>query len=83
MAKKKAIEVTPSCGSVLRDIGFSKEESAHLLVRADLMIEVQRAIAAKRLKRPDAARILRVTQPRVSEKDNRAHGIVLAPLQTG
>jgi len=67
MAKKKAIRVTPSSGNVFRDIGFSKEESARLLIRADLLIEVQRAIASRRLKRADAAIILRVTQPRVSD----------------
>jgi len=67
MAKKKAIGVTPSSGNVFRDIGFSKEESARLLIRADLLIEVQRAIASRRLKRADAAIILRVTQPRVSD----------------
>ena len=67
MAKKNAVRVTPSTGSVFRDLGFSKEESEHLLVRADLLIQVQKAIASRRLKQAEAARILRVTQPRVSD----------------
>jgi predicted XRE-type DNA-binding protein len=67
MAKKKAIRVTSSTGNVFRDLGFSKEESEHLLVRADLLIQVQKAIESRQLKQADAAKILRVTQPRVSD----------------
>jgi predicted XRE-type DNA-binding protein len=67
MAKKSAVRVTPSTGNVFRDLGFSKEESEHLLVRADLLIQVQKAIASRRLKQAQAAKVLRVTQPRVSD----------------
>jgi predicted XRE-type DNA-binding protein len=67
MAKKSAIRVTSSTGNVFRDLGFSKEESEHLLIRADLLIQVQKAIVSKRLKQAEAATILRVTQPRVSD----------------
>jgi len=38
MAKKSTVRVTPSTGNVFRDLGFSTEESEHLLVRADLLI---------------------------------------------
>lgn len=67
MAKKNAVRVTPSTGNVFRDLGFSKEESEHLLVRADLLIHVQKAIVSRRLKQAEAAKVLRVTQPRVSD----------------
>jgi predicted XRE-type DNA-binding protein len=67
MAKKNAIRVTSSTGNVFRDLGFSKEESEHLLIRADLLIQVQKAIESRRLKQAEAAKILRVTQPRVSD----------------
>jgi len=67
MAKKSAIRVTSSTGNVFRDLVFSKEESEHLLIRADLLIQVQKAIVSKRLKQAEAAKILRVTQPRVSD----------------
>jgi predicted XRE-type DNA-binding protein len=67
MAKRNTVRVTPSTGNVFRDLGFSKEESEHLLVRADLLIQVQRAIASKGLKQADVAKTLRVTQPRVSD----------------
>ncbi len=67
MAKKNAVRVTPSTGNIFRDLGFSKEESEHLLVRADLLIQVQKAIASRGLKQAEAAKALRVTQPRISD----------------
>lgn len=60
------VKVTPSSGNVFRDLGFGREESEHLLVRSDLMIQVQKIIAARGLKQKSAAKILGVTQPRVS-----------------
>ena len=60
------LKVTPSTGNVFRDLGFRREEAEHLLVRADLMIQVQRLIASRRLKQKEAAKVLRVSQPRVS-----------------
>ena len=41
MAKKSAVRVTPSTGNVFRDLGFPIAEAEHLLVRADLLIQVQ------------------------------------------
>lgn len=67
MGKKDVVKVTPSTGNVFRDLGFSKEESEHLLVRADLLIHVQKVITSRRLTQAEAARLLRVTQPRVSD----------------
>jgi predicted XRE-type DNA-binding protein len=67
MAKKSAVRVTQSTGNVFRDLGFSREESEHLLIRADLLIQVQKAITSRRLKQAEAAKVLRVTQPRVSD----------------
>src|SRR5215213_9516605 len=67
MARSNAVRVTPSTGNVFRDLGFSKEESVHLLVRADLLIQVQKIITSKGLTQAEAARVLRVTQPRVSD----------------
>ena len=67
MAKKSAVRITPSTGNVFRDLGFSKEESEHLLIRADLLIQVQKTITSRRLPQAEAAKVLRVTQPRVSD----------------
>lgn len=67
MAKPSAVRVTPSTGNVFRDLGFATDEAEHLLVRADLLIQVQKVIKAKALTQAQAAKLLRVTQPRVSD----------------
>ena len=61
------LKITPSTGNVFRDLGFRRDGAEHLLVRADLMIQVQKLIASRRLKQRAAAKILGVTQPRVSD----------------
>ncbi|MCI0439768.1 MAG: XRE family transcriptional regulator [Chloroflexi bacterium] len=61
------LKVTPSTGNVFRDLGFGREEAEHLLVRADLMIQLQKLITSRRLKQREAAKALRVTQPRISD----------------
>jgi predicted XRE-type DNA-binding protein len=60
-------KLTRSTGNIFRDLGFPKAEAEHLLVRADLLIQLQKAIEARRLKQADAARLLKVSQPRVSD----------------
>jgi predicted XRE-type DNA-binding protein len=67
MPRRSSLKVTPSTGNVFRDLGFSAEEAAHLLVRADLLIQLQKALASRGLTQAKAAKILRVTQPRVSD----------------
>jgi predicted XRE-type DNA-binding protein len=61
------LRVTPSTGNVFRDLGFRRGEAEHLLVRADLLIQVQKLIASRRLKQREAAALLRISQPRVSD----------------
>jgi predicted XRE-type DNA-binding protein len=61
------LKVTSSTGNVFRDLGFRREEAEHLLVRADLMIQAQKIIASRRLKQSELAKLLRVSQPRVSD----------------
>ena len=63
----KKLKITPSTGNVFRDLGFRREEAEHLLVRADLMIEIQKIIESRRMKQNAAAKLLRVSQPRVSD----------------
>jgi predicted XRE-type DNA-binding protein len=67
MRRKRKLKVTPSTGNVFRDLGFSAEESEHLLVRADLLLQLQKTLAARELTQIQAARLLHVTQPRVSD----------------
>ena len=62
-----AIRVRRSSGNVFRDLGFAREEAEHLKVRADLMIRLTRLIEARQLTRAQAARLLGVTQPRISD----------------
>jgi len=61
------LKMTHSTGNVFRDIGFSASESEHLLVRADLMIKVQKLVESKQLTQAELAKTLHITQPRVSD----------------
>ena len=56
-----------STGNVFRDLGFSKDEAAHLRVRSELLAKLQTVITARRLKQTEVAELLDVTQPRVSD----------------
>jgi predicted XRE-type DNA-binding protein len=61
-----SLKMTPSSGNVFRDVGFSAEEAEHLRVRSVLMLHVQEIIRGRRLRQVQAAKILGVTQPRIS-----------------
>ena len=61
------LRITRSGGNVFRDLGFGAKEAEHLLARADLMIRLQKEITSRGLKQKEVAKILGVTQPRVSE----------------
>ncbi len=67
MKRRGTVRVTPSSGNVFRDVGFSREEAEHLSVRADLLIQLQKVIASRGLKQAEIAKVLHVTQPRVSD----------------
>ena len=66
MAKTKA-RLIQSSGNVFRDLGFAPEDAEHLAIRADLMIQIEKAIKSRGLKQTEAAKVMRVTQPRVSD----------------
>ncbi len=53
--------------NVFQDLGFDPEESENLLVRSDLMIELSRLIESKGWTQAEAAKIMGVTQPRISD----------------
>lgn len=63
----KKVKLIRSSGNVFRDLGFSPDEAEHLKVRAELMVNLQRVIMARGLKQAEAAKLLGVTQPRVSD----------------
>jgi len=60
-------KVTRSSGNVFRDLGFGPEEAQHLLVRSELMLKIERLLKARGLTQAAAARIMGVSQPRVSD----------------
>ena len=64
--RERAVRMQRSSGNVFTDLGFPTEEAAHLLIRADLMIDINRLIKKRGLTQRAAAKVLGVTQPRVS-----------------
>jgi predicted XRE-type DNA-binding protein len=67
MTKRSSVKVTASSGNVFRDVGFPREEAEHLVIRADLLTQLQKLIASSGLKQAEVAKLLRITQPRVSD----------------
>ena len=67
MPAKRKLKVTPSSGNVFRDLGFSEGEAEHLVIRADLLIQIQKVATGRRLKQAQLAKLLQVSQPRVSD----------------
>ena len=56
-----------SSGNVFKGLGFPPGEAAHLVVRADLMIQLSAILKARKLTQAKAAKALGVSQPRVSD----------------
>ncbi|MEA2708530.1 MAG: hypothetical protein QOF78_1131 [Phycisphaerales bacterium] len=67
MKAKKKIKVTESSGNVFLDLGFPPEEAQNLLIRSELMLRVRRVIEDRKLTQAKAAKLLGVTQPRISD----------------
>ena len=53
--------------NVFRDLGFPEDEAQNLMLRADLLIAIQRSIRRSGLSQTDAAKKLGITQPRLSD----------------
>jgi predicted XRE-type DNA-binding protein len=64
MATRK---IRRSTGNVFRDLGFPVAEAENLRIRSELMARLARVIEERELTQAEAARILGVTQPRVSD----------------
>ena len=60
-------KVTRSSGNIFEDLGFPSEEAENLKIRSTLMIHLRKALEAKGMKQAEAAKLLGVTQPRVSD----------------
>jgi len=59
--------IIESSGNVFIDLGYSPEDAAILQMRADLMAKLRKFIEAKKLTQVDAAKILCVSQSRISD----------------
>ena len=59
--------VTRSCGNVFMDLGFPPAEAEALLLRSELAIQLHQVIRQRKLTQARAAKLLGVTQPRVSD----------------
>ncbi|MBM3909024.1 MAG: XRE family transcriptional regulator [Gemmatimonadetes bacterium] len=62
-----ATRIFPSSGNVFLDAGFPRPEAARLLVRSRLMILATEHIRKRRMTQARAAKLMGVTQPRVSD----------------
>ncbi len=79
----KSMHITPTGGNVFADLGFEPEEAAELqtnsnriiseklAIKNSLMNELAEWIDQKKLKQAEAAEILGVTRPRVSDVINK------------
>jgi predicted XRE-type DNA-binding protein len=62
-----ARKIRRSTGNVFRDLGFPTEEAENLRIRSELMARLARVIEERDLTQAEVARVLGVTQPRVSD----------------
>lgn len=62
-----ATKIRRGSNNVFADLGFDPEEAEHLRIRADLMVELSKLIQDRGLTQTEAAEILGVTQPRISD----------------
>ena len=60
-------KIEASSGNVFADLGFDDAEAQVLALRADLMAQVEKTIKARKMTQVDAAKLLGVTQSRVSD----------------
>ena len=63
----RSMAITKSSGDVFKDLGFSPAEARNLRIRSELMTALRRFIKKEGLTQADAAKRLRVSQPRISD----------------
>ena len=62
-----AAKIRSTGGNVFRDVGFGPEEAEHLRLRSLLAVEVLRILESHKLTQVAAAKLLGVSQPRISD----------------
>src|SRR5258708_2633629 len=69
--------ITRSSGHVFRDLGLPAGEATRLLIRADLLIEIERIASSRRLSNAALAKLLRVSRRRVDAlRRGRLHSLL-------
>ena len=63
----KSTGITRGSGDVFRDLGFSPAEARNLRLRSELMTALRKLIEREGWTQADAAKRLKVAQPRVSD----------------
>ena len=58
---------TPTGGNIFIDLGFDPIEAKKLKIKSDLMIQISQWIKENKLKQEDAAKVLKVSLPRISD----------------
>ncbi len=61
------MKVTKGRGNVFSDLGFSSAEARNLQMRSQLMTALRKFVEKGQLTQAEAAKRLKVTQPRVSD----------------
>lgn len=64
---RRKIKIERGSGNVFRDVGFPPDEAHNLLLRADLMLRVERFVKDQGLTQAAAAKAFGVTQPRLNQ----------------
>jgi predicted XRE-type DNA-binding protein len=65
--RKAKPTITASSGNVFLDVGLHESEAKLHKMRADLMVEIEKQLKAKRLTQTKAAEVLHVSQARISD----------------
>ena len=63
----KRLKVENGSGNVFVDVGFPSAQAHNLLLRAEMMIRVERFVKQGRMTQQAAARVLGLTQPRLNQ----------------
>jgi len=63
----RSMAITKSSGDVFKDLGFLPAEARNLRIRSELMTALRKFIEKEGLTQADAAKRLRVSQPRISD----------------
>jgi predicted XRE-type DNA-binding protein len=67
MKRDVDLSITQGSGDVFRDVGFSPAEASNLRIRSQMMTALRKFLGNEGLTQAQAAKRLKVTQPRISD----------------